>query len=345
MTCAACLFVCFSTICAFNKHVLTAHIRSGQRQKNVIIYGGKFMIRKYLQQILRRKYPPAGRFMRIDSVWMHYVELLPEHYDAAIHPTVVFIHGLSGSVYDFLLSPLMEKINNRYRILCIDRPGAGYSYIIDGRQYTLEMQIDTIKKLLEELSIQRAIIVGHSLGGALALLFALRYPDFDARFLLLAPLIYPVWLMYFPLLFLLRFGWIRWLVFRCVLYLQTIFFHQLIRNAFRPNASLLRPDYEALTRDQLSSWPQLYAEFYNLMSVKDSLLRHMPCYRHIERPVIILAGKHDKIIPAARHSLQLSRLNPHVRVKVYSRVGHMINFALADEIAHYLDELAEQRAR
>jgi pimeloyl-ACP methyl ester carboxylesterase len=292
-----------------------------------------------IQAKLKRKFPPAGKFMFIDNVWMHYVELLPENYHHESHKTVVCIHGLSGSVYDFLMSPLIDALKNRYRIICIDRPGAGYSYITDNRQYTLEMQIDIIKKLLHMLQVKNPVMVGHSLGGALVLNFAALNTDFEAKYLLLAPLIYPVALMYFPLLFLLRVQFIRLLFFRLILCVQSMFFHLLIRNAFRPNADLLQPQYEALTRDQLSSWHQLKSEFNNLLTVKQSLLKNEPLYKKIKKPLVILAGKNDKIIPVASQAEKLRCANPDIQVKLFSRVGHMVNFALHRQIADEIDRM------
>jgi pimeloyl-ACP methyl ester carboxylesterase len=294
-----------------------------------------------IQKKLKRKFPPQGKFSLINNVWLHYVELLPENYAPAKHKTVVFIHGLSGSLNDFLFSKLINDLKTRYRIICIDRPGAGYSYITNEKQYTLEEQIDIVKILLQQLNVEKPIIVGHSLGGALVLNFAALNPDYEAKYLLLAPLIYPTWLMYFPLLFLLNIKWIRWLVFKMILFVQTVFFHQLIRNAFRPNADLLQRDYEEITKDQLSSWHQLKSEFNNLRTIKNTLLRNRHLYKRIEKPVIIIAGKNDKIVPSERQSKRLAEENKNVQLKLFSKTGHMVNFALPEKIVEEIDAFSK----
>jgi len=294
-----------------------------------------------IQQILKRKYPPNGKFSFINSVWLHYVELIPEDYNKDKHKTVVMIHGLSGSLNDFLMSPMMDELKKRYHIICIDRPGAGYSYITNEKQYMLEDQIEIIKILLQQLKVENPIIVGHSLGGALVMNFAVWNPDYNAKYLLLAPLLYPVWLMYFPLLFLLNVKWIRWIVFRIILFVQTVFFHQLIRNAFRPNADLLHADYEAITKDQLSSWIQLKAEFNNLRTVRYTLEKNSLLYNAVKKPLTILVGKHDKILPSAYQAEKFADENQNVEVKLFARVGHMVNFACANEIVEKIDALAD----
>ncbi len=293
-----------------------------------------------IQHKLNRQFPPPGTFEYINEVWVHYWQHTPENFKPETHKTVVMIHGLSGSLNDYLYShQLMSALKEQFRIILIDRPGAGYSYITNEKTYTLENQIEIIKELLERLQVTNPIIVGHSLGGALALNFAALHPEYEARYVLLAPLIYTVWLMYFPLLFLLKIKWIRLLVFRIILWVQTVFFHQLIKNAFRPNADLLQKDYEAVTKDQLSSWPILKSEFTNLMSVKESILKNEHLYKSIQKPVQILAGKNDKIIPVAKHCEQLVAINPNIKVKYMPRTGHMINFACPEAIAEAIKNI------
>lgn len=293
-----------------------------------------------IQQKLNRTFAPPGNFEYVNEVWVHYWQHVPTNYNPETHKTVVMIHGLSGSLNDYLYShDLMAALKEQFRIILIDRPGAGYSYITNEKTYTLENQIEIIKELLNRLQVVNPIIVGHSLGGALALNFAALHPEYEARYVLLAPLIYTVWLMYFPLLFLLKIKLIRLLVFRIILWVQTVFFHQLIKNAFRPNANLLQKDYETVTKDQLSSWPILKSEFTNLMSVKDSILNNQHLYKDIKKPVSILVGKNDKIIPAEKQAKQLIQQNNNVTLKLFSRTGHMINFARPLDIVKAIESI------
>lgn len=293
-----------------------------------------------IQQIFKRKYAPVGSFILIDNAWVHYWQSFPKNYHEEQHKTVVFIHGLSGSLHDFLLSPIINLLKVRYRIILLDRPGAGYSYWIDEKVYTLENQATVIKNFLEKLNIENPIIIGHSLGGALALTFNRLYPDYKAKYLLLAPLIYPVPIMFFPLLLLLKIEIIKILVFRIIWLGQKTFFRQLIANAFRPNKDYLQEDYILATEDQINTWYQFKAEFSTLYTVKNTLQTNAKHFDKLSRQVAILHGKQDKILHYQSQSERLFKQCFHIKLLLINKMGHMLNFTSTAEIVENIDSLA-----
>lgn len=103
--------------------------------------------------------------------------------------TVLLIHGLGQSgLIDWLdVIPQLEK---KYHVIALDLPGFGNSHEADGR-LTPTRYAKVIKNLLDSLdktpsnsTQERPIIVGHSLGGAVALRFAAFYPDQLSRLVL-----------------------------------------------------------------------------------------------------------------------------------------------------------------
>jgi pimeloyl-ACP methyl ester carboxylesterase len=70
----------------------------------------------------------------------------------------------------------------------LDRPGSGYSSRNVGAATTLRQQADTFVALLDQLKIDKAFVVGHSLGGALALTLAIHHPQRVAGLALITPL-------------------------------------------------------------------------------------------------------------------------------------------------------------
>lgn len=72
--------------------------------------------------------------------------------------------------------------------MTLDRPGSGYSSRNTGAATTLRQQADTFVALLDHLQIEKAFVVGHSLGGALALTLAIYHPTRVAGLALITPL-------------------------------------------------------------------------------------------------------------------------------------------------------------
>lgn len=99
---------------------------------------------------------------------------------------VVCIHGLTSNlrVFSYAMEPLLAP---RFRVLCIDRPGSGYSHRDSAAEADFAEQARMIVALLDQLGIEEPILVGHSLGGAICLRMALDYPERIGGLALLAP--------------------------------------------------------------------------------------------------------------------------------------------------------------
>ena len=96
---------------------------------------------------------------------------------------VIFIHGTPGSADGWLA--YLAKTPVGHCFIAVDRPGYGVSQPHRG-VLTLEEQAAALSKLIDYDSGERAILVGHSLGAALALQLALDYPHAISGLLLLA---------------------------------------------------------------------------------------------------------------------------------------------------------------
>ncbi len=124
--------------------------------------------------------PPSGTFAQLGSTKLHYV-------DQGQGPAIVMVHGLAGNLHNFtygLASPLAKN----YRVICVDRPGCGYSERAGHADSSLEAQADTLALLLDHLALESAVFVGHSLGGAISLAMAQRHPQKVKALALIAPL-------------------------------------------------------------------------------------------------------------------------------------------------------------
>ena len=112
-------------------------------------------------------FPPEGRFILVDGVRLHYVDDGP-----AAAPPVVLIHGNPGFLTDF--DPARAALRRAgYRVVAFDRPGHGYSARPHPGRYTVEAQARLLHDLLARLGVARPVLVGHSWGTTLALVYAL----------------------------------------------------------------------------------------------------------------------------------------------------------------------------
>jgi pimeloyl-ACP methyl ester carboxylesterase len=113
--------------------------------------------------------PPEGNFIEIDDVRLHYV-------DKGEGPVVVLLHGNGVSLQDFEASGVLDLAAKNHRVIALDRPGFGYSDRPRARVWTPLEQGGLIIRALQQLGVQRAVIVGHSWGTLVALAIALQEP-------------------------------------------------------------------------------------------------------------------------------------------------------------------------
>lgn len=87
---------------------------------------------------------------------------------------VVLLHGFleNQSMWNAILPELIKK----NRIITIDLLGHGATECL-GYVHSMEDQADVVHHVLNELKIRKAVFIGHSMGGYVALAFAELYPD------------------------------------------------------------------------------------------------------------------------------------------------------------------------
>ena len=90
-------------------------------------------------------------------------------------PLLLLLHGVGSSrrTWDTVLPLLADR---GAHVLALDLPGHGTSDKGRG-DYSLGALASTVRDLMEHLGHERAVLVGHSLGGGIALQFAYQYPD------------------------------------------------------------------------------------------------------------------------------------------------------------------------
>lgn len=98
--------------------------------------------------------------------------------------TLVFVHGFASHI------PVWENnlsvLKKYYRCLALDLPGHGFS-AKKNYSYSIDFYVQTVKQWLDNLGVQKAVLVGHSMGGQISIKLALKYPKLFSKLILVAP--------------------------------------------------------------------------------------------------------------------------------------------------------------
>lgn len=100
-------------------------------------------------------------------------------------PAMLLLHGYlsSGDVFD----DLTAKLKKEYRVITLDLPGAGISEVV-GEVHTMEWMADVVAGVLEQCGVERATVVGHSMGGYVALELLRAKPEMVEKLVLMQAL-------------------------------------------------------------------------------------------------------------------------------------------------------------
>lgn len=93
---------------------------------------------------------------------------------------LVLLHGYCGS--SAYWEKIVDELAASFRIIAPDARGHGSSSSPDDETYSMELYADDLAGLLDSAGVRQAVLLGHSLGGYIALAFAERYKDKLAAF-------------------------------------------------------------------------------------------------------------------------------------------------------------------
>lgn len=103
---------------------------------------------------------------------------------AGTGPPIVLVHGLGGASSNW--SELAPLLATRHRVLAVDLPGHGGSEPL-AAAHELDTFADAVAACIEREDVAPAVVIGHSLGGAVALRLAARRPELVSALVLAAP--------------------------------------------------------------------------------------------------------------------------------------------------------------
>jgi pimeloyl-ACP methyl ester carboxylesterase len=227
-------------------------------------------------------------------------------------PVVVLLHGIGSSLHTF--DGWANGLAGRFRVIRFDLPGSGLSGPDPAGIYTDDRSITLLLAVLDQLGVDRATLVGNSIGGRLAWRFAAAHPDRVDRLVLISPDGYaspgfdygkppkvPV------VLEAMRFALPKW--------------------ALRPNIAVAYADPSALSEAVMERYHALLLAPGNRAAMlarmqQTVLVEPGPFLRGISVPVLLLWGEADAMIPLSNAQDYLAEL-PDARLVTLPGLGHV----------------------
>lgn len=247
--------------------------------------------------------------------------------------TLLFVHGLGTNKSAWQKN--IAYLKNYYRCIAIDLPGYGASSQKDF-SFSMDFFAQSLRDFAAALDLQNLILVGHSMGGQIAVTFALNFPGFLKKLVLIAPAGFEkfseaekIWFggVYQPLL------------------LKAASEEQ-IRQNFENNFFHFPNDAEQLIteRMQLKKEAAAYDYYCRMIPKNVAAMLEAPIFDrlHLLRlPTLIFFGLNDALIPNPflhpnQSTAEIARAGhlkiPGSQLTLLPDCGHFLNWEKADEV-------------
>jgi pimeloyl-ACP methyl ester carboxylesterase len=298
----------------------------------VVVVSGLVIFTAVTARRVENALPPRGRFIDIAGARIHYL-------DKGSGPTIVILHGLGGQMGNFTYA-LLERLTDEFRVILMDRPGSGYSNRPPGATGRLTEQAATVAEFIRKLGLEQPLLVGHSLGGAIALGVALDHPEVVKGLALVAPVTHLPKHVPAPFRALdIKSNYLRWLVAWTVATPIGIRRGKAVLDAiFSPE--LAPADFPTRAGGILGLRPR---SFYNTSSdmraVNLDLWAMVGRYSSLRVPVRILYGTSDEVLSHQVHGEAMKAKSSLVSVELVAG-GHMLPITAPDLTAKFIKAAA-----
>jgi len=291
------------------------------------------LFNRYFSKMAEQDNPPAGHFLDVNGVRLHYVE-------RGSGTPLVLLHGNGTMVQDFETSGLLKLAAQNYRVIAFDRPGFGYSDRPRNVIWTPDAQADVIQKALQQLGVSNAIVLGHSWAASVAVAMGLKFPKLVRGLVLASGYYYPtvrpdVIAMSAPAVPGLGdilahtispiMGWLMW--------------PMMMRKLFGPGA--IPEKFNRYPKEMALRPSQLRAAAAESALMIPDAVHFRARYPDLKMPVVIVAGDEDKLVDTDKQS---ARLHSEISQSQFVRIpanGHMIQQTATPLVMSAINKVAE----
>lgn len=258
------------------------------------------------QELIHKYTTDHSRFLVIDDMLVHYR-------DEGEGTPIVLLHGAFSSLHTF--NDWSKILQKKYRVISLDLMGFGLTGPNNTGDYTIGNHIRVLKRFFNILNLNKAHLVGSSLGGWLAWEFAYRYPQRVDKLALIdsagfidkdnMPL--PFKLAQSPL----AGRVLKYIVRKSIL---EQFVKQVYHDISKVNTKLVDRYFDLFTREGNS---QAFVDLVNAPFQDNT-----DFLKQIEQPTLIMWGREDAWISAA-HAYLFQKMLPNTALVIYEDVGHL----------------------
>ena len=264
----------------------------------------------------------------IDGLALHYVR-------RGRGPAVVLLHGLGGFAESWRCT--LDALAGRADVQAVDLPGFGRSGKPRAR-YDLTFFARALHGFLDGLGLGQVSLVGHSLGGAIAVAYALTHPGRVDRLALIGAVVPG---FDYRLSWLYRLVALRGLGEALALCGSRCIYRAAIARCFHAPVAeeidaLVDWDYTART-----GWEAKAAYLATLRDVRADFETRADAYRRVvgtlPMPVLLVHGRQDPVVPAA-HCVSVAKGLRRATVRWLDACGHFPQIEHADTVNGWLEE-------
>lgn len=218
------------------------------------------------------------------------------------NPALILLHGsCSNSAFWF---GEISMLSNMFHVLAVDIIGEAGNSDENRLDINQDGYADWLKEVLNACSIEKAIVMGNSLGSWMALKFAIKYPDCASKLILIAP---------------------------SGLSEPNADILAKAKNALLQDETVTMVSPSVALGIEL---PKEVEEFINLIfGGYNPITEPLPVFQdeqlmRLMMPIIFVAGKDDVMVDAVTAAQRLSKLIPNAEIHLLENTGHMVPNAL-----------------
>lgn len=253
-------------------------------------------------------------------------------------PVAILIHGWSSS--SFTWAPVLPALSGRYRCIAVDLPGFGMSPA-PKEPPTIAGYADLIAGIIERFGDRAALVLGHSMGGQIAVTLSLRHPPLVERMVLLNPalsgrLSTRVNLLIKPHVLAEQYRFLEWLIY--VLAKTPLdYTDRLLKPtnfAERARGRVSLEDYKRI-RDDARRRGQGHVRAACFVAMQRGDVRGQ--LDRVETPALVIWGAEDNVVPL-RDAGAVAAEWPAADLRIIPNAGHWPQFEQTDTTLRHISQ-------